>query len=127
MFVSFTQDDWIDYLLIAEFIINNQINKSTEISLFFTNYSFNLCLEIEPAELYPLILLIQIKKEFFRADAVANCFKRILTQLKALAQISQQQYKNNTNKHRDKDALFKKNDIIIISLKNMKINKLKKK
>jgi hypothetical protein len=58
--------------------MNNQINKSTEISLFFTNYNFNLCLEIESAELYLPILLVQIKKEFFHADTVANYFKRIL-------------------------------------------------
>ena len=78
-FISFTQDDWVDYLPIAEFVMNNQVNKSTGISLFFTNYSFNLCLEIESAGLYLLILSVQIKKEFFCADIIVNCFKRILT------------------------------------------------
>jgi agmatine/peptidylarginine deiminase len=58
---------------------------------------------------------------------VANCFKRILTQFKALAWISQQQYEDNTNKHRDEGALFKKNDMIMISLENMKTNRSKKK
>ena len=127
MFVSFTQDDQMDYLLITEFIINNQINKSTEISLFFTNYNFNLYFKIKSAESHPLILLVQIKKKFFCIDTVINCFKKILTQFKILIQISQQQYKDNTNKYKDKDTLFKKNNIIIISLKNMKINRHKKK
>jgi hypothetical protein len=75
----------MDYLSITEFTMNNQVNKSTGISLFFTNYSFNPCLRIESIGLHPLILSAQAKKEFFYTDAVANCFKRILTQFKALA------------------------------------------
>jgi len=58
---------------------------------------------------------------------MANYFKRILTQLKALARISQQRYKDNTNTYRDKSALFYKGDIVIVSLENIKINKPKKK
>jgi hypothetical protein len=117
----------VDYLPIAEFAMNNQVNKSTGISLFFTNYGFNPCLGIEPAGLHPLILSAQAKKEFFHTDAVANHFKRILTQLKALARISQQQYEDNANRCRDEGALFKENDMIIVSLENMKINRPKKK
>ena len=32
-----------------------------------------------------LALSAHVKKEYLQADAIANCFKRILTQLKALA------------------------------------------
>jgi hypothetical protein len=58
---------------------------------------------------------------------VANCFKRILIQLKALAWISQQRYKDNANIYRDESALFYKGDIVIVSLENIKINRPKKK
>ena len=112
---------------LAEFAINNQVNESTGISPFFANYGFNPRLGIEPAGPSPLTLSAQAKKEFFRADSVANRFKRILTQLKALAQISQQHYKNNANTYRDKSALFYKGDKVIISLENIKTNRPKKK
>jgi len=50
-----------------------------------------------------------------------------LTQLKALARISQQRYKDNANTCRDESALFYKGDIVMVSLENMKINRPKKK
>jgi len=126
-FVSFTQDDWVDYLPLAEFAMNNQVNESTGISPFFANYGFNPRLGIEPAGPRPPTLSAQAKKEFFRADAVANRFERILTQLKALARISQQRYEDNANTRRDEGALFQKNDMVMVSLENMKTNRPKKK
>lgn len=35
------QDDWAEWLLLAKFSANNQINKSTNMSLFFSNYSLH--------------------------------------------------------------------------------------
>ena len=48
-FVSFTQDDWVDWLPLAEFATNNQVNETTGISPFFANYSYNLRLGVKPA------------------------------------------------------------------------------
>ena len=126
-FVSFTQDDWVDYLPLAEFAMNNQVNDSTGISPFFANYGFKPRLGIEPAGHPPQNLSAQAKMEFFRADAVANRFDRILTQLKALARISQQRYEDNANTRRDEGALFRKDDMVMVSLENMKTNRPKKK
>jgi len=126
-FVSFAQDDWVDYLPLAEFAMNNQVNESTGISPFFANYGFNPRLGIEPASPRPPTLSPQAKKEFLRADAVANRFERILTQLKALARISQQRYEDNANSRRDESALFQKDDMVMVSLENMKTNRPKKK
>src|SRR4029077_14898082 len=47
-FVSFAQDDWVDWLPLAEFAMNNQVNDTTGISPFFANYGFNPRLGIEP-------------------------------------------------------------------------------
>ena len=126
-FVSFTQDDWTDYLPLAEFAMNNQVNESTGISPFFANYGFNPRLGIEPAGPCPPTLSVQAKKEFFRADAVASRFDRILAQLKALSRISQQRYEDNANTRRDEGALFRKGDMVMVSLENMKTNRPKKK
>jgi len=46
-FVSFTQDNWVDWLPLAKFAINNQINETMGILLFFANYGYNLCLGVE--------------------------------------------------------------------------------
>ena len=126
-FVSFTQNDWVDWLPLAEFATNNQVNESTGISPFFANYGYNPRMGVEPAGPCPPILSAQAKKEFFRADVVANRFERILTQLKALAQIAQQRYEDNANTRRDEGALFQKGDMVMVSLENMKTNRPKKK
>jgi len=63
-FVSFTQDDWVDWLPLAEFATNNQVNKTMGISPFFTNYGYNPHLGIEPAGPRPSALSPHAKKEY---------------------------------------------------------------
>ena len=40
-YVSYQQDDWVDYLPLAEFAFNNNINLSTNMSPFFANFGFH--------------------------------------------------------------------------------------
>ena len=63
-YVSFTQDDWVDWLPLAEFATNNQVNETTGISPFFANYGYNPCLGIEPAGPCPSALSPHAKKEY---------------------------------------------------------------
>ena len=69
----------------------------------------------------------QAKKEFLRADAIADRFERILSQLKALARMAQQRYEDNANTRRSESMLFQKRDKVMVSLENMKTNRPKKK
>jgi len=55
-YTNFIQDDWVDWLPLAEFACNNQVNKSTQVSPFFTNYSYNPRLSIKPLKPCPLNL-----------------------------------------------------------------------
>jgi hypothetical protein len=126
-YVSFTQDDWVDWLPLAEFAMNNQVNETTGISPFFANYGFNPRLGIEPPKPRQPGMTEQAKKEFARADVVAERFQRILTQLKALAAQSQQRYEDNANTSRSEAPLFKKDDLVMVSLANLRTNRPKKK
>ena len=36
-YVNYVQDDWLKWLPLAKFAANNQMSKSTKISLFFAN------------------------------------------------------------------------------------------
>ena len=38
---SYQQDDWVDYLTLAEFTFNNTLNTSTQQTPFFTNISYH--------------------------------------------------------------------------------------
>jgi hypothetical protein len=49
-YVSYMQDDWSDWLLLAEFAVNSMFSKTIGLSPFFTNYGFHLRLGVEPIE-----------------------------------------------------------------------------
>ena len=51
-YINHTQDNWVDSLLIAEFIISNHINTSRKIIMFFANYGFHLSISIKPSGIY---------------------------------------------------------------------------
>jgi len=42
-YVTYLQDDWLDYLLLAEFAGNNQKSDTTLLSPFFANLEYHLC------------------------------------------------------------------------------------
>ena len=39
IYTLYLQDDWINWLAFAEFIINNFVSETTKVSLFLANYS----------------------------------------------------------------------------------------
>ena len=40
-FCSYQQDDWVDYLALAEFVFNNTVNSSTQQTPFFANIGYH--------------------------------------------------------------------------------------
>ena len=53
VYINFRQNDWSEWLSIAEFLYNNKVQTSTDHSLFFVNYSHhlfkgsNLCTKVQ--------------------------------------------------------------------------------
>lgn len=68
-----------------------------------------------------------MKTEFLRANAIADRFDRIITQLKALANQANARYEQNANAHRSDAPVYKVGQRVFVSTKNMKTNRPKKK
>ena len=51
-YIAYTQDNWVDYLSIAEFAASNHINASTGMTLFFANHGFHPRTGIEPPKTF---------------------------------------------------------------------------
>jgi hypothetical protein len=51
-YINFRQNNWIDWLPLAEFALNNAISEITGFSPFFANYGFNFKLGFEFRPLY---------------------------------------------------------------------------
>ena len=49
-FCSYQQDDWVDYLALAEFSFNNSLNSSTQQTPFFANLGYHLTFDINITE-----------------------------------------------------------------------------
>ena len=47
-YISHTQDNWVDHLLMAKFAANNHVNESTKVTPFFADNSFHPRTGIEP-------------------------------------------------------------------------------
>ena len=126
-FMSFHQDDWVDWLPLAEFAANNVVSETTNVSPFFANYGFHPRLGIEPSSPCPPNLSAAQKAQFYKANVVANRFERILDLLKALAKQSQQRYEDNANAHREDAPKFRVGDQVYVDTRNMKTNRPMKK
>ena len=46
-FVGHRQKNWLEQLVSAEFVVNNRVHSATKISLFMTNYSRKLRIEVD--------------------------------------------------------------------------------
>lgn len=102
------------------------MNETTGVSPFFANYSYHHRLGVEPPHPKPPNLSESLKKEYLRADSIANCFDCILTKLQALTRHSQERYEDNTNSRRSEAPIYTPGDEVMISLKNLKTNRPKK-
>ena len=71
VYVKYLQDNWLDWLLLAEFTGNNTKSKTTKVFLFFANKRFHPCMGFKPAQPPPS----NIRK--VNADAFAIQIKEI--------------------------------------------------
>ena len=65
-YISYQQDNWFDFLALAEFAYNNTISATTKVTPFFANYGYNPRFEIlrkESEESSPSTVEIQRFKE----------------------------------------------------------------
>lgn len=126
-FMNFQQNDWVDWLPLAEFASNNAVSETTGVSPFFANYGFNPYIGVEPPTPLPPNFTAAQKQQFYRGNAVAKRFERILTQLTALAKQSQQRYEDNANVHRSAAPRYQVGDLVYVATRNMKTNRPMKK
>ncbi|KAJ6437919.1 reverse transcriptase [Purpureocillium lavendulum] len=126
-FMSFHQNDWVDWLPLAEFAANNATSDTTSVSPFFANYGFHPRLGIEPADPCPPNLSMAQRRGFYKANIVAERFERILDQLRALAHQSINRYERNANESRTESPIYHVGQEVWLSTKYLKTNRPMKK
>lgn len=126
-FMNFAQNDWVDWLPLAEFASNNATSETTGVSPFFANYGFNPRLGFEPRSPCSPDKTPQQKKEFLKASSIADRFDRILTQLKALAADAARRYEENANTRRSDAPVYEVGQRVWLNTRHMRTNRPMKK
>ena len=127
--MNFYQDDWADWLPLAEFAANNVTSETTGVCHHFSRItdSTHPQLGTEPSKPCPPNMSYTQKRQFYQANTVADRFERIITQLKALAKQSIQKYEDYANESREDAPRYSENQLIHVNTKNMKTSRPMKK
>ena len=109
-FCSYQQDDWVDYLGLAEFVYNNAASDVMKTSLFFANYGYHPCLD------FPLTRTVNVPA----ADTLADCLRSIHEELIAQLCHSQECAKRHYDAHRLPSPDFQIGDLVMLLHRNIK-------
>jgi hypothetical protein len=118
-YVNWGQDDWAKWLPFAEFAGNNATSETTGVSPFFANYGFHPRMGIEPQKPPPPGISDHERKEYFKANELADRFKAIIDQVQAFSRIAQARYEDNANRHRRDAPKYKAGDWVYLDMANL--------
>jgi len=110
-YVTYLQDDWVDYLFLAEFAGNNQVSDTTSLSPFFANlgyyprYDFELDIRVDAPE----------ERE---AQTAAERLKRIHEVARAEMRYAQMQQADGADRHCMPAPAFQLGDLVWVDGRN---------
>lgn len=119
-YVSYLQNDWVEWLPLAEFSANSMFSETTGISPFFATYGFQPRLGIEPYE----ETTMPASRD---AESFASDMKSILDHLKAETALAQSRYEEAANRNRQPAPRFTVGQEVWLDARNLKTLRPKKK
>jgi hypothetical protein len=111
-YVSYQQDDWVDWLPIAEFTANNAISETTQVSPFIANYGYDPRFT-ENLALPPFLNQQQ------DVNALVKCMCEIQDHLRAEMRYAQNHQETNAYQHRLPTPRYNVGDEVWLNVKNI--------
>jgi Integrase core domain len=119
MYVNYLQDDWSDWLSLAEFTANNWTSESTKCSPFYADIGRHPRTGYEPPR--PTVnTSVRVRRETEAADALVQRLQKIEEQLKSNMTWAQSQQEKNANRHRTPQPAYQIGDMVYLSSKNIR-------
>jgi transposase InsO family protein len=119
-YVSYLQDDWVDWLPLAEFTANSHYSESTKTSPFFANYGFHPSIGFEPTlpSTYPAAQ---------DAEKFARRMQEITEFVRAETLSAQARYEEQTNRRRTTARQYHPGQMVWLNAKNIRTRRPQKK
>lgn len=119
-YVAYLQDDWADWLALAEFATNNHVSSTTGVSPFFAVYGTNPRFDFGPVE-------PASDRPSAEAESFASHMERIHDHLRSEMTFAQEAYAAAANVHRTPAPSYKPGDLVWVNSKNIRTLRPRKK
>ena len=123
-YCSYMQDDWLQWLPMAEFADNNATSSATKLAPFFANKGFHPRMSFSPDP--TAYDSTRARLQAAKAADITGTMSRILEYMKTNAEDASQQMAIQANRRR-KDVIYKPGDLVFLSSKNIKTARPSKK
>jgi len=110
VFIDHRQEQWPDWLGMAEFVYNNKIHIATKVSPFKVNYGQNPRMGFEGRR----------KGKYKAAGKFIEKMKKIQEEAKAVLKKAQEEIKKFTDRKRGKGKEYRVGDLVLLSTKDFK-------
>ena len=110
VFIDHRQEQWSDWLGMAEFAYNNKIHSTTKILPFKVNYGQNPRIGFKGRR----------KGKYEAAGKFVEKMKKIQEKAKVMLGKVQEEMKKFTNKKREEGEKYKVGDLVLLSMKDLK-------
>ena len=113
-FVNYLQDDWLEWLPLAEFVGNNTESETTKITPFFANKSFHPCMGFEPNTTRPPVNTNELNAETF-----VTRMSKIQDMLRNHMLLAQADYEKYANRRRGTAPQYRVKDLVWLDTLNL--------
>ncbi|KAK9652865.1 hypothetical protein HCH54_010281 [Aspergillus fumigatus] len=119
-YVAYLQDDWVDWLPLAEFASNSVRSEATGISPFFANYGFHPRMGFEPVQ--------PTNHPAARdAEAFAKKMQDVVDYVRAQIRVAQARYEEQTNRYRRPARRYRVGQPVWLDARNIRTLRPQKK
>ena len=123
LFCNYAQDDWSDWLPLAEFVANNSVSETTGVSPFMANRGINPRFGDIDVDLPTPLLPHKQRLDAANATTFANKMKELVIHLREQMRLAQGQQADNANKNRSPAPLYAVGDKVYVSTANWSTNR----
>ncbi|KAG0155742.1 hypothetical protein PDIDSM_2915 [Penicillium digitatum] len=119
-YVSYLQDDWSEWLPLAEFTANSHYSESTRVSPFYANYGFHPRIGFEPSQpaSHPATR---------DAEKFATRMQELTEYVRAEILSAQARYEEQTNRHRAPARRYRPGQLVWLNARNIRTLRPQKK